>query len=74
MDKGRLYSSVVTGHILHGNQYNRAVEAHEVSLKALGDRWIHQFFNERPLVKEALSIAMRGLAEAFDAKTEKKTW
>ena len=38
-----LYSSVTVSQILNGNHYNRAIEAHRLTLQALFDLWLGKF-------------------------------
>jgi hypothetical protein len=63
--KSGLYSGVVVNHIINGNHYNRAVEAHETTLQVLADLWFEEFFKEMPHVRDALVGSIDKLTEAF---------
>ena len=43
LDDAWLYSRLTVSQILIGNHYNRAIEAHEVTLQALFDLWFETF-------------------------------
>lgn len=63
-----LYSSVVVNQIINGSHYDRAVEAHEITLQALADLWLGEFFKENPLVLDTLSESMEKLVKACKAE------
>lgn len=63
-----LYSSVTVNQIINGNHYNRAMEAHEVTLQVLFDLWIGEFFAERPAVRVALEESIKILSDACTSK------
>ena len=49
-----LYSSITVTQIINGKHYNRAIQAHEITLEVLFNLWISAFFKETPAVYEAL--------------------
>jgi hypothetical protein len=64
--RSELYSEVVVNQIINGSHYNHAVEAHEITLQALTDLWLDEFFSELPAVRDALVSSTENLAEAFN--------
>ena len=59
-----LYSRVTVSQIISGGHFNRAVDAHEITLQVLFDLWIESFFKEHPAVKEALTQRLEAMCEA----------
>ena len=59
-----LYSSVTVSQILNGNHYNRAIEAHQLTLQALFDLFLEKFLEDHLVVHEALVASVKQLNEA----------
>ena len=59
-----LYGSVTTNQIINGNNYGRALEAHEITLQVMNDLWLEAFFKERPAVCDALKSSVIQLSKA----------
>ena len=59
-----LYGSVTTNQIINGNNYARALEAHEITLQVMNDLWLEAFFKERPTVRDALKSSFIQLSKA----------
>ena len=57
-------SSVTVSQILNGNHYNRAIEAHQLTLQALFDLWLDKFLEDHPVVRYALVASVKQLTEA----------
>ena len=64
-----LYSSVTVSQILNGNHYNRAIEAHQLTLQALFDLWFEKFLEDHPVVRDTLVASVKQLTEACRDKT-----
>ena len=65
-----LYSSVTVSHILNGNHYNRAIEAHRVTLQALFDLWLEKFLEDHHTVRDSLVASVKQLTEACKLKID----
>ena len=65
-----LYSSVTVSQILNGNHYNRAIEAHRVTLQALFDLWLEKFLEDHHTVRDSLVASVKQLTEACKLKTD----
>ena len=59
-----LYSKLTVSQILNGNHYNRAIEAHELTLQALFDLWLETFLEDHPIVHDTLSTSVKQLTDA----------
>jgi len=55
---------VTVSQILNGNHYNRAIEAHQLTLQALFDLWLDKFLEDHPVVGDALVASVKQLTEA----------
>ena len=65
-----LYNSVTVSQILNGNHYNRAIEAHRVTLQALFDLWLEKFLEDHHTVRDSLAASVKQLTEACKLKTD----
>ena len=64
-----LYSSVTVSQILNGNHYNRAIEAHQLTLQALFDLFLEKFIEDHLVVRDALIASVDELNKACREKT-----
>jgi hypothetical protein len=62
-----LYSSITVTQIINGNHYNRALQAHQITLQALFDLWLSAFLDDHPAVCDSLRSAAQELTEACRA-------
>ena len=65
-----LYSSVTTSQIINGTHYNRAMQAHQITLQALFYLWIEAFFEENPSQRISLQTIVEKLTEACRAQKD----
>ena len=65
-----MYSSVTAPQIQNGNHYNRAIEAHRVTLQALFDLWLEKFLEDHHTVRDSLVASVKQLTEACKLKTD----
>ena len=63
-----LYSSTTVTQVINGKHYNRAIQAHEITLEVLFDLWISAFFKENPSVYEVLANVLSELIESLEVK------
>ena len=63
-----LYSSTTVTQIINGKHYNRAIQAHEITLEVLFNLWISAFFKEKPAVYEVLTNVLSELIESCISK------
>ena len=63
-----LYSSTTVAQMINGNHYNRAIQAHEITLEVLFNLWISAFFKEKPAVYEVLTNVLSELIESCISK------
>ncbi len=63
-----LYSGVIVSQIINSNHYNRAVEAHQITLQVLFDLWFEAFLENNPVVWDTLSASVNPLTEACRTK------
>ena len=59
--EANLYSSVTVSQIINGNHYNRAIDAHQITLQALFDHCMEHFFEENPVIFESLKSSAKAL-------------
>ena len=59
-----MYSSVTVSQIINGNHYNRALQAHQITLQALFDLWFTAFLEEHPAVCDSIKSAAEDFADA----------
>ena len=64
-----MYSSVTVSQILNGNHYNRAIEAHQLTLQALFDLRFDAFLEDHPVVHGTLVASVKQLTEVCRNKT-----
>ena len=64
-----LYSRVTVSQILNGNHYNRANEAHQLTLQALFDLWLDTFLKKNAVARDTLLVSVKQLTEACREKT-----
>ena len=65
-----LYSSVTVSQIINGNNYNRAIEVHWITLQALFDLWLDKFLEDHRTVRDSLVASVKQLTEACKLKTD----
>ena len=56
--------------IINGNNHNRAVQAHQVTLQVLVDLWLGAFLDDHPAVSDSLRSAAEVLTDACRTNQE----
>ena len=64
-----LYTSVGVEQILKCSNYARALDAHEITLQAIFDLWLEEFFEKNGDIKSALELSASWLSKACKAGT-----
>ena len=67
-EKADLYGKTVINQIITGSHYNRAVDAHEITLQAFYDLWLEEFFKEKPFLLFELQQTTKAIQVALAIK------
>src|SRR6218665_1836511 len=59
-----MYSRVTVQQIINGNHFNRALQAHLITLQALFDLWLTVFMEDNPAIHDSMQSAAKNLADA----------
>ena len=66
--KADLHGKTVINQIITGSHYNRAVDAHEITLQAFYDLWLEEFFKEKPFLLFELQQTTKAIQVALAIK------
>ena len=65
-----LYGSVTVTQIINGNNHNRSVQAHQVTLQVLFDLWLGAFRDDHPAVRDSQRSAAEELTDTCRTNQE----
>lgn len=71
-----MYGKTVVNQIITGSHYNRAVEAHEITLQVFHNLWLEEFFKEKPFLLFELQQTTMAIQVALtikDSNLQKET-